>query len=166
MTAQYVWPTTKRNGDLEQTMTPKIVHRIGIAAPPPRAYRALATRSGLINWWTWHITGEPALGEVFHARFGNGTFSIRVLELSQDLRVRWKCTGGLKEWVGTEISFKLAPGDRETVIGFVHAGWQETGEIMAHCNAKWGYYLLSLEAWVEDGRGSPYSEDRKISSWG
>ena len=89
-----------------------------------------------------------------------------MLELSQDLRVRWKCTGGLKEWVGTEISFKLAPGDRETVIGFVHAGWQETGEIMAHCNAKWGYYLLSLEAWVEDGRGSPYSEDRKISSWG
>jgi hypothetical protein len=25
---------------------------------------------------------------------------------------------------------------------------------------------LSLKAWVEDGRGTPYPEDRKISVWG
>ncbi len=149
---------------------PGIAHRIGIQAPPGRVYRALATRSGLINWWTWHVTGEPAAGAVIRCRFGDGSADMEMLELSPEHRVRWRCVSGPEEWVGTEISFDLAAegaaGSQETIIHFAHRGWREEGEYMAHCNTKWGYFLLSLKAWVEDGRGTPYPEDRKISRWG
>jgi len=91
---------------------------------------------------------------------------MKVLESTQNYRVRWQCIGGPKEWIETEISFDLAKGERETVVRFVHCGWREPGELMAHCNSKWGYFLLSLKSWVEDGRGTPHPEDRKVSLWG
>ncbi len=149
---------------------PDIIHRIGVAAPPARVYRAIATRSGLINWWTWHVAGEPAPGAVIRFRFQDGSADMEMLELLPDRRVRWRCVAGPEDWVGTEISFDLgaggAAGSRETVVHFAHQGWREAGEYMAHCNTKWAYFLLSLKAWVEDGRGTPYPEDRKISVWG
>lgn len=145
---------------------PGIVHRIGIQGPPGRVYRALATRSGLINWWTWHVTGEPAPGALIRFRFGDRGHDMKVLELIPDRRVRWVCMDGPDGWVGTEVCFELAPADGETVLHFSHTGWPDAGELMAHWNCKWGYFLLSLKGWVEDGRGTPYPEDRKISSWG
>ncbi len=145
---------------------PDIIHRIGVQAPPGRVYRALATRSGLINWWTYHVTGEPAVGSVVRFRFAEAGPDMKVLELAPDRLVRWRCVAGRPEWIGTEVSFELAHGDRETIVRFSHGGWKESGDFMAHCNCKWAYFLLSLKAWVEDGRGTPYPEDRKISSWG
>lgn len=143
-----------------------IIHRIGVEAPPARVYRALATRSGLINWWTWHVTGEPAPGSVIQFRFADGGPDMKVLELSPDRRVRWQCVAGPPAWIETVISFDLTPGDRETIVRFAHSGWKEQGDFMAHCNCKWGYFMLSLKTWVEDGRGTPFPEDRKISRWG
>ncbi len=145
---------------------PEIIHRIGVQAPPARVYRALATRSGLINWWTWHVTGEPAAGAVVRFRFADNGPDMKVVELAPDRLVRWQCIAGPAEWIGTEISFELSYGDRETVLRFSHQGWKDRGDFMAHCSCKWAYFLLSLKAWVEDGRGTPYPEDRKISSWG
>jgi len=150
-----------------------IIHRIGIEAPPERVYRALATRSGLINWWTWHVKGDPAPGGTVSFSFADGgpqaspkAHSLEMAELSPGRAVRWRCTAGPDEWVGTDISFELSPGDRETVVMFRHAGWRSESAFMAHCSCKWASFLLSLKAWVEDGRGTPYPEDRKISSWG
>ncbi len=145
---------------------PDIIHRIGIQASSARVYRALATRSGLINWWTYHVTGEPAVGATVRFRFADGSRDMKVLELAPDRLVRWQCDVGPADWLGTRISFELSPEDRETILRFRHAGWKEAGDFMAHCNSKWAYYLLSLKTWVEDGRGTPYPEDRKISSWG
>jgi uncharacterized protein YndB with AHSA1/START domain len=152
---------------------PEIVHRIGIEAPPERVYRALATRSGLINWWTWHVKGEPAPGAVVSFRFADGgpqesadALDMEMVELSRGRAVRWRCAAGPEEWIGTEVSFELSPGDRETIVMFRHAGWRQQSDFMAHCSCKWASFLLSLKGWVEDGRGTPYPEDRKISSWG
>ena len=99
-------------------------------------------------------------------KFGEDGPDMEVLELTQDRTVRWRCTAGPEEWVGTEVTFALAPGEKETVLRFTHSGWWEAGDFMAHCSCKWAYFLLSLKSWVEDGRGTPYPEDRKISSWG
>jgi hypothetical protein len=37
---------------------------------------------------------------------------------------------------------------------------------MHHCSTKWAYFLLALKAQLEGGRGTPYPDDMKISSWG
>jgi len=149
---------------------PDIVHRIAMNAPPARVYRAIATRSGLINWWTWHVSGEPAPGQVVRFRFARGETDMEVRQLVPDQRVLWRCVSGPAEWVGTEISFSLssndAAGRKETVVLFSHTGWRDAGEFMAHCNTEWAYFLLSLKGWVEDGRGTPFPENRKISAWG
>ncbi|HUI71929.1 MAG TPA: SRPBCC domain-containing protein [Spirochaetia bacterium] len=145
---------------------PEIIHRLGVQAAPARVYRALATRSGLINWWTWHVTGEPAPGVTVRFRFGPTSTDMKVLELLPEHRVSWRCVAGGEEWTNTDITFELTPGDRETIVHFSHTGWSAAGELMAHWNCKWGYFLLSLKTWVEDGRGTPFPEDRKISSWG
>jgi uncharacterized protein YndB with AHSA1/START domain len=151
-------------------MMPDIVHRIGVAASPSRVYRAIATRSGLINWWTWHVIGEPSPGPPVRFRFARGGADMEMRELTPDRRIVWRCVSGPVAWVDTEIVFSLSPneaaGGRETVILFSHKGWREAGEFMAHCNTEWAYFLLSLMGWVEDGRGTPFPENRKISSWG
>ena len=140
-----------------------ILHRISISAPIARVYKAISTRSGLINWWTWHVTGEPTPGAIFRFRFGGGTVDVEVLEHSADCRVRWRCVGGPQDWIGTEIDFDLmsaAMRRAETVVNFRHMGWHDPGEHMAQCNTAWAYSLLSLKAWVEGGRGTPYPEDQ------
>ncbi len=150
---------------------PEIIHRIGIEAPPERVYRVLATRSGLINWWTWHVKGEPAPGAMVSFGFADGgqearPHSLETVELAPGRAVRWRCRAGPEEWIGTDIHFELSAGERETILMFRHAGWREQSDFMAHCSCKWAAFLLSLKGWVEDGRGTPYPEDRRISSWG
>jgi uncharacterized protein YndB with AHSA1/START domain len=39
-----------------------IIHRIGIKAPIPDVYRALATVQGVAGWWTEETTGEATVG--------------------------------------------------------------------------------------------------------
>jgi hypothetical protein len=72
------------------------------------------------------------------------------------------------EWVGTSLTFDLAPGgqDGETVLRFSHADWREPGEFMAHCSTKWAYFMLSLRTGLGGGVPTPYPDDMKISSWG
>ena len=37
-------------------MTTNLIHRIGIAAPTERIYRALTTEAGIRAWWTTDVT--------------------------------------------------------------------------------------------------------------
>jgi hypothetical protein len=33
---------------------------------------------------------------------------------------------------------------------------------MAHCSARWAYFLLSLKSYLETGRGTPFPEDLRF----
>jgi hypothetical protein len=33
---------------------------------------------------------------------------------------------------------------------------------MAHCSARWAYFLLSLKGLAETGKGTPFPEDLKF----
>jgi uncharacterized protein YndB with AHSA1/START domain len=61
-----------------------IVHRIGVKAPAPKVYDALATIDGLAGWWTERTTGRSKIGG----------FTMDVLELAPEQRVRWRVKGG------------------------------------------------------------------------
>ena len=67
-----------------------------------------------------------------------------------------------REWVGTKLTFDLAPKGDETVVLFTHADWREPVEFMAHCSARWAYFLLSLKSYLETGKGTPFPEDLKF----
>lgn len=135
-----------------------ILHRVGIDARPADVYRALTTLDGLRGWWVSTATGDAALGKSIDFGF----CEMKVVEANPDSLVRWSCTRGADEWVGTEVSFRLEWKDGQTFVLFKHAGWREPVEFMHHCSTKWAVFLLSLVENVETGAGRPAPYDKKI----
>jgi uncharacterized protein YndB with AHSA1/START domain len=141
-----------------------IRHRVAVTAPVGRVYEAVSTTKGLSEWWTrGGVRGESAEGSRLQFFFGQPEPAAVMEVTGQDRgRVSWRCVGGADEWVGTSLSFDLRQDDGETVVLFTHADWKEPSEFMAHCSARWAYFLLSLKSLVESGAGTPFPEDLKF----
>jgi uncharacterized protein YndB with AHSA1/START domain len=144
---------------------PDIRHRVVISAPRHSVYQAVATPEGISNWWTRDgVRGESAEGSKLGFYFGqpDPAAVMEVTSLQPDGHVGWRCIEGADEWVGTKLSFDLTEQDDETVVLFTHADWRTASEFMAHCSARWAYFLLSLKRLVENGKGTPFPEDLKF----
>lgn len=151
--------------------TTDILHRLGIHAPPATVFTALATRDGVAGWWTRATTGQAGPGGAFDVRFhasngeeiGHMTFLVEYAVPTRD--VRWRCTQGPAEWIGTTVEFSLAGAGDLTVVNFAHRHWREASEFTAHCSMKWATFLLSLRQYAETGTGRPAPDDLKIDDW-
>jgi hypothetical protein len=144
-----------------------IRHRVGVAAPPEEVYEQLATIEGLSSWWTRDVSGDASVGGTITFTFGSPE-RIAVMEVVDQLparRVGWRCVKGPDEWIDTLFTFDLNPATDETVLMFTNTGWREPVEFMHHCSTKWAYFILSLKASLEGGKGTPYPDDMHISSW-
>ncbi len=144
---------------------PDIRHRVEVKAPAEKVYQAVATKEGLSAWWTRDgVQGDPAQGGKLEFYFGSPDPAavMEVTELDTDAQVSWRCVEGESEWVGTNLSFTLTPKEGRTVVLFTHADWRSPSEFMAHCSARWAYFLLSLKALAETGSGTPFPEDLKF----
>ncbi|TRZ56584.1 MAG: SRPBCC domain-containing protein [Rhodocyclaceae bacterium] len=137
---------------------PDILHRVGIGVPPERVYAALATIEGLRHWWVVDTTGNPATGGSINFVF----CEMAVVRAVPNELVRWRCTRGPDEWLGTEVVFRLEWKDNQTFVIFKHANWKEAVEFMHHCSTKWASFLLSLKGWLERAEGRPAPYDLKI----
>jgi hypothetical protein len=87
---------------------------------------------------------------------------MEVARLDPHGHVNWNCIEGADEWVGTKLAFDLTEKENETVVLFTHADWRSPSEFMAHCSARWAYFLLSLKSYLETGKGTPFPEDLKF----
>ncbi len=149
----------------------EIIHRVGIKASPDKVFKALSTIEGLAGWWTENTRGVAAVGKIivfqFHDPNGKiiGEFEMDVLEQEPFKRVQWKCKKGPAEWVGTEVTFDLKQENDFTIVLFGHRKWRESVEFTAHCNTKWGVFLMSLKELIETGTGKPAPRDIKIDNW-
>jgi hypothetical protein len=144
---------------------PDIRHRVAISAPLDTVFDAVATTEGLSEWWTrGGVRGESSEGARLQFFFGQPKPAavMQVTRLSPDGHVNWNCVEGADEWVGTTLSFDLTYTGDETVVLFTHADWREPVEFMAHCSARWAYFLLSLKSYLETGKGTPFPEDLKF----
>jgi uncharacterized protein YndB with AHSA1/START domain len=141
---------------------PDILHRVGIQGTAPRVYQALATVDGLSHWWIIGTTGETEVGGTIRFRPEGGGFDMKVIESQPNERVKWICTGGPPEWIGTELTFELVPKEGQIFVLFKHAGWKEPVEFMHHCSTKWAVFLMSLKNWIERAEGRPHPYDTKI----
>ena len=144
---------------------PDIRHRVEISAPLERAYEAVATKEGLSEWWTRNgVRGESSEGSRLQFFFGQPEPAavMEVTRLSPGGHVSWSCVEGHDDWVGTKITFDLTQTDGGTVVLFTHADWREPVEFMAHCSARWAYFLLSLKSLLETGKGTPFPDDLRF----
>jgi uncharacterized protein YndB with AHSA1/START domain len=138
---------------------------VAVSAPLACAYEAIATPEGISQWWTRDgVRGEAREGSQLRFFFGQPEPAavMKVTRLDPAGQVCWSCVGGEDEWVGTTLAFDLARGSGETVVLFTHAGWRSPSEFMAHCSARWAYFLLSLKGYLETGKGTPFPEDLKF----
>jgi len=142
---------------------PGIQHRVGIHGALQAVYTALTTDAGLARWWTSDTQGAGAVGSIIQFRFGGAGPDFEVVELQPDRLVRWRHSGTMPEdWMGTEVCFELTPVDGQVFVRFRHSGWETASDFMAHCNTKWGVFLLSLKDAIETGTGRPFPHDIPI----
>ena len=148
-----------------------IIHRIGIKSSAKQVYSAISTIKGLAHWWTEEVDGDEQVEGNIVFRFSSetgkeiGKMVMEVQELNPEKDIRWRCTDGPAEWIGTDITFQLSQQDEQTIIIFGHRNWREEVEFMAHCSMKWAVFLLSLREYVETGKGKPSPHDLKIDNW-
>ena len=68
----------------------------------------------------------------------------------------------LPEWDGTKVLFELTEqGIQETELSFRHVGLTPTFECYDMCRDGWDYFLDSLVAYVERGKGTPFGKTRR-----
>jgi len=142
---------------MEEVM-PDILHRVGINAAPKKIFEALTTVPGLCHWWTLETKGNAKKG----GEINFGFCKMKVAEAKPGKLVHWKCVGGPKEWMDTEVTFQLQQKTGQTFVLFKHTLWKEPVELMHHCSTKWAVFLLSLRDWLERGEGRPAPYDQKI----
>ncbi|TGK10661.1 SRPBCC domain-containing protein [Leptospira selangorensis] len=151
-----------------------IYHKIGVRAGAADVVKALTTKEGLSGWWTRQVEGPftggiSGVGEPIHFDFGIAGIDMKVQELSSQ-HVRWECTSGPEDWIGSHIDFKLNPGTAPdgaalTLIYFGHRDWKIESDFTAHCSMKWAVFLLSLRDLIETGTGKPAPDDIKIDDF-
>lgn len=143
-----------------------ICHTFSTRSAAEHLRSALTTLEGLRAWWTDGTSGDPGQGGTLAFRFGdNGGFDMQVVR-SDDTHVEWECVGGPDDWLGTRIEFEIQPSDAQTKLMFRHAGWRSENSFLHHCSTKWATFLLSLKAYLENGRGQPFPHDIKIEASG
>ena len=138
---------------------PDIMHLIKINASSERVYQALTTAEGIRNWWTRDAELDSRIGGTGEFRFSHGgtvVTKVRVEALNPPVRVGWETISSFRpEWDGTTITFDLRAEGSDTVLSFAHRGFEQAGEIYALTTTGWGYYLVSLQQYLETGKGAP-----------
>lgn len=135
-----------------------ILHRVPIKIPREAVYRAITEPDGLSSWWTTEVEAEPTEGSLAIFRFEGGAVQMRmrVESLTPGARVHWLVEEpSPPEWKGTSVTWELSDQDGGTSVLFGHRGWKSTELSFPFINYSWGYYLLSLVKYLEEGKGFP-----------
>ncbi len=139
---------------------PDIMHRLTISAPCKNVFAAITTAEGVHNWWTRDADLESRPGGIGEFHFGHygpeHTHRVRVIEVHEGCRLTWEVLSSfLPAWTGTTISFDLQPDGEATILRFAHRGYAVADDVYAMCTTGWGYYMVSLQQYVETGKGAP-----------
>ena len=164
---------------------PNIRHQLLIGASAEKIYNAITSQEGLSAWWTPDTKAKPELDNIARFPFGPEYFKeMKITELKPFEQIKWICIEGAKEWIGTHLSFKLEPGNKEillnahpemegqlqqqrnsdkgTLLIFHHDDWREYTPMFAECNFTWGQFLRSLKLLCETGKGRPWPNQHRI----
>ena len=131
-----------------------IENTIEIAAPASKILAALTTEAGLRGWFA-----ESATFDGTHATFTFARPEItRSVSFSVDRcdarGIVMSCTAehNNPEWRGTTLAMSV----ESNRVRLVHAGYPAKDECYERCVQGWAYFMPSLKAYVETGRGTPF----------
>jgi uncharacterized protein YndB with AHSA1/START domain len=135
-----------------------IENHIDIHATPSTILDALTTKDGVAAFFTQDCdvsATEATYRFVKPDRDREVTFRVDERTASQ---VAMTCVREVNnpDWLGTTVSFALAPRGDVTRVSLVHAGYREKNENYEQCIAGWAHVLGSLKKLLETGAGEPF----------
>jgi len=134
-----------------------IKHKLVIGSSLTTVYKNITTQNGLAGWWTPDTSAKEEVGAVLRFGFGPTYFKeMKVISLTPDTKVEWKCITGTEEWLGTNIQFMLEEEAGKAVVYFSHNDWESQTPMFSQCSYDWAMFLRSLKQLCEKGKGSPY----------
>jgi uncharacterized protein YndB with AHSA1/START domain len=135
----------------------ELKHFVSIEASPAKVYAAIATQTGMRNWWTADTVMDEKVGG--NAEFGFGkretVFRMVIKNLESEKKVVMKCRGDHPEWKGTTLTWKIVKEDTGTALYFTHSGWKKVTGFCASCNSMWGNLMYRLKDYVEGKHPGP-----------
>ena len=138
---------------------PDILHEVTIMGAPDKVNKALTDQSALRSWWTVEANAQPKAGTVSQFSFYGGqvNMKIKVDEIAPD-HVYWSPQEGVPDWANTRITWDMTPGENGTTkLLFSHRNFANYDGSYALTNFNWGWYLISLKAYIESGTGKPHT---------
>jgi uncharacterized protein YndB with AHSA1/START domain len=134
-----------------------ILFELTIDAPPSEVYKAVTQVNGIKGWWTTDTSIKPEVGSTAEFRFGEqGWLGFEIVELNPSKRVVWKSThAAAPDWSGTSVTFDLEPQNGGTKLLFGHRDFATEQGSFAGVSWQWAYFMMSLKAYVESGKGTP-----------
>jgi len=118
---------------------------IEIKAAPAVVFRWLTEQELLSRWLAPAVIAFPKKGTYAAFAFGNDVnFKVEIIELIENVEVKWRCVDGNIDWIGAEISFLLKAKDSlSTIIQFKQIYFAEFSNSEMWKN-NWQYYLETL----------------------
>jgi uncharacterized protein YndB with AHSA1/START domain len=144
-------------------MSEIIATQLEIAAAPAIVARALATTEGHRAWWVSTAQVGAAPGERASVRFdrkdGSQTAATFRIDRQDEHGIEWTCVAheGMPDWNGTRLAIRIAESGGGTHVELLHAGFPERNKVYEMCIGGWQYFMQSLKAYAETGRGTPHA---------
>src|SRR5262245_6403341 len=132
-----------------------ILFRFDVDAPPQRVLDALKTEDGIRGFWTSRAEVPEVVGETLRLGFtvAPAPFDLR-LEQSDETTVRWRTETFPPHWVGTSVTWTVAPRDGGSAVAFRHAAFADDADA-GHAAYTWGQIMVHLKDYAETGRADP-----------
>lgn len=142
-----------------------IKHRVGIVAPLEEVWTAITETARLAGWWASSASGGSQPGETLSLVFdGLTTLSFEVVERGERQLLHIKSVDGPGPWEDSHLEFHLEADEAQTFVVLKHYSEHATDDDFQFFMTKWPIFLVSLKAFVETGKGSPFPNDVKIQA--
>jgi uncharacterized protein YndB with AHSA1/START domain len=137
-----------------------IENQIEIQASPSRVLEALTTKEGIAGWWTQDVDCNSDTREAtFRFAKPQGLMAVTFkVERADESGVVMTCIREQHnaDWLGTKLEFKLRGAGAATRVVLLHAGYRAKNEVYEMCTKGWGYFLASLQSYLQTGKGTPH----------
>ena len=135
---------------------PDILLEVPVSASPERVYEAITKQQGLSNWWTPDVSGDAEVGHSVQFRFPGGyAVGMETVALEPGRRLQWIVREGSPDWIGTDVTWDLTRVGDRTRVRFAQRNFSSTEGSFPYAAWNWAWYLTSLKAYLETGKGKP-----------
>jgi uncharacterized protein YndB with AHSA1/START domain len=137
----------------------RIKEKLIVRGTPAEVFQALTTPSGYQGWWSKECQIAARPGEESKLKFNKEgnivNMRFRLDATEADRAVRWTCVAhDMDSWIGTTLSWQLAPDGDATEVSLEHGGWK--GDAPEPVVQGWRHFVGSLRSYVETGHGQPW----------